>query len=137
MRRRRVRPRPLPRIARRFFADGKPVLIYDDQCAFCRRAVASWRAVTRGAVRYVPIHTAVQELPAEVCAACQEAIHLFTLEGGVYRGAHAVLKTLATGGRYRWILWLYEHVPGVRLLAEALYRFVSSQRMAVSRGVTG
>lgn len=116
--------------------EGKPVLVYDGNCGFCRGWVSHWQHQTGDRVRYLPLASAAQSLTQEQCAACEQAIHLFLPDGRVYRGAHAVLRMIAEGGRHRWLLWLYEHIPGVRGLAEELYAFVSRRRMALSRRVS-
>lgn len=115
------------------FKDGKPVLVYDGECAFCRVSVARWQNVTGDAVRYQSVADATPNLSSQQCTACAQAIHLFMPDGKVYRGAHAVLRTWVTAGRRRWLLWLYEQVPGVAVCAEAIYRFVSTHRMKLKK----
>lgn len=116
----------------RLTREGKPVLVYDGNCAFCRGWVAHWERTTGDAVRYVPLINAAQSLSPEQCTACEQAIHLFLPGGSVYRGAHAVFRAWAVVGRRRWLLWCYEHLPGTAAVAEAAYRFISTRRMGLS-----
>ena len=49
-------------------------------------------------------------------------------DGRVLSGAHAVLESLANGGRHRWMLRCYVRSRGFRHLTEAMYRFVARNR---------
>ena len=70
------------------------------------------------------------EIPREHFA---EAVHLILSDGSVCSGAEAVFRSLAEGGRQRWLLWLYRKVPGFADLSELLYEEVALHRTALSK----
>jgi predicted DCC family thiol-disulfide oxidoreductase YuxK len=107
----------------------RPVLVYDANCSFCRGWVARLKRHAGDKLRYVSIGGAQQHLSAQQCAACEQAIHLFMPDGAMYRGAGAVFRVWALSGRRGWLLWLYERVPGVAPVAEAVYRMVARHRL--------
>src|ERR1700678_3035384 len=86
-----------------------PLLIFDGECGFCRRWVGRWKNATGEAVTYLPLQdpavaTQFPEIPREDM---EESIHLVLPDGSVYYGAEAVFRSLAAGGRERWLLRLY------------------------------
>jgi predicted DCC family thiol-disulfide oxidoreductase YuxK len=121
-----------------FQAEGSagniPVLVYDAGCAFCSRWAERWRRRTGTQLRYVSIGEAREKLSVGQCAACEQAIHLFTPDGEIYRGAAAILRVWALAGWRRWLLWTYENVPGVAVFAEAVYRLVARHRLRLPGG---
>ncbi len=70
------------------------------------------------------------EIPAADFA---EAVHLILPGGAVSRGAEAVFRSLAKGGRHRWLLWLHRKIPAFTDLSELLYEEVALHRTALSK----
>ena len=102
-------------------------LAFDGECGFCRYTVEYARAVTGAAVEYVPYQSVLDEYPDLTAADFAKSIRLFA--PGVHAsGADAAFRTLALGGRARW-LRAYRHVPGLARVAEALYSWVSRHRV--------
>jgi hypothetical protein len=54
-------------------------------------------------------------------------------DGRISGAAEAVCRALALPGKKRWMLWGYEHLPGLANVAEALYRLVSRNRGLADR----
>ena len=114
-------------------APERPTLLYDGQCAFCRRWVTRWRARTGEAVAYEPFQVAggrFPEIPPDVFT---RRMVLVDADGSVHTGPPAVFRALDAAGRSRWLRWSYEHVPGFAAVSEGLYRVVSRQRPALDR----
>jgi predicted DCC family thiol-disulfide oxidoreductase YuxK len=110
-------------------------LVFDGDCQFCRRWIARWKNATGDAVDYLPFQDRAMagrfpEIPREHFA---EAVHLILSDGSVCSGAEAVFRSLAEGGRQRWLLWLYRKVPGFADLSELLYEEVALHRTALSK----
>jgi predicted DCC family thiol-disulfide oxidoreductase YuxK/uncharacterized membrane protein YphA (DoxX/SURF4 family) len=113
---------------------AKPLLVFDGDCRFCRRWIARWKNATGEAVDYLPFQdaTVAARFPEIPRQDFEEAVHLILPDGSVCRGAEAVFKSLAQGGRYRWLLGLYRKVPGFADLSDLLYEEVALHRSALS-----
>jgi predicted DCC family thiol-disulfide oxidoreductase YuxK len=120
-------------------ARQRPVLVFDGDCSFCRIWVGYWKELTGDKVEYVPYQTDAGRFPDVPVSEFQKAVQLF--EGGSrYSGAEAVFHLLASRPATAWALWLYQLVPGVALITEALYRFIAAHRNAaysVTRALWG
>ena len=106
----------------------KATMLWDGDCRFCFRWIQRWRKATGNAVEYRPYQEALPDFPQVDEAACREAVQLVLADGRVLKAAHAVLKSLALGGRNPWMLRLYEQSAFFRRLTEAAYRFVARNR---------
>ncbi|MGA3182563.1 MAG: lipase maturation factor family protein [Verrucomicrobiota bacterium] len=113
----------------------KPLLIFDGDCGFCRRWVARWRRATGDAVDFQPFQdeAVAKNFPEIPPAAFQDAVHLIFSDGSVCAGAEAVFRSLAAGGRERWLLWCYLHIPSFPILTELIYDEVATHREFLSR----
>lgn len=114
---------------------SRPLLVYDGDCQFCRRWIARWQSATSDAVSYLPfqdesIPGKFPEIPREDFA---QAVHLILPDGSVYRGAQAVLRSLAEAGKERWLFGLYERIPAFAELAELFYEEVATHREFLSK----
>ena len=106
----------------------KPLLIYDGDCAFCTRWIARWKRLTGDAVDYLASRDAGPRFPELLPADLQHAVHLVDVDGRVFSAAEAVLRSLSAAGRFRWVLWMYQSVPGCAALMESAYEFVARRR---------
>ncbi|MBI5547797.1 MAG: DUF393 domain-containing protein [Deltaproteobacteria bacterium] len=109
---------------------GRPVMVYDSECAFCRRWVAVWRELTAEEVEYLPALEAQARIPGLEPESLAVAVHLVEPGGRVVRGAEAVARSLAAGKRGR-ALRLYLRHPAFGRVAEAAYRMVALHRGAM------
>ncbi|GIW52932.1 MAG: hypothetical protein KatS3mg081_2287 [Gemmatimonadales bacterium] len=104
----------------------KPVLIYDHNCAFCRRWVARFkRWDRRDAVALLPLQDpAAPGLARRGVEELRKAVHLVTSDGRVFSGARAVREVCRylPGGR---LVRLCFSLPGVMPLAERAYGWIS------------
>lgn len=108
----------------------KPLMFFDGDCAFCVRWIRRWQRYTGDRIDYAPSQDSVErakfpELPDKIF---DESVQLIQTDGKVFEGAEAVFRSLAIAGRQRWLLWLYEKIPGVAALTEWAYRFVARHR---------
>jgi predicted DCC family thiol-disulfide oxidoreductase YuxK len=95
----------------------KPLLIFDAECSFCEIWIEYWKFLTGDSVEY---------------ASSQEAniksVQLALPDGEVLVGARAVFSTIMYAPGFGWVRWLYDHIPGFGVIAEALYRFIATHR---------
>jgi predicted DCC family thiol-disulfide oxidoreductase YuxK/uncharacterized membrane protein YphA (DoxX/SURF4 family) len=113
----------------------KPLLVFDGDCQFCRRWIARWKNATAGKVDYLPFQdeSLAARFPEIPRADFAEAVHLVLPDGSVCRGAEAVLRALAEGGRHCGFIRLYRKFPSLADLSEMLYEEVALHRSALSK----
>jgi predicted DCC family thiol-disulfide oxidoreductase YuxK len=114
---------------------NKHYVLYDGECPMCifQMKVLSWLDWS-GALALVPLSDPrAQEIAPQLQREdLLEAIHCVTPDGRVYRGARAIrflgirLPLLVPIALFLWI-------PGVIVLAEISYRWVSRHRLLFSR----
>src|SRR5688572_5638928 len=114
--------------------EGKPHVIYDGDCRFCRYWVNRWKKETGDAVLYVPFQDSAVStaFPALTADSLGGAIHFIDRDGKIYRGAEAVFKLRAKYAGAPAGLWAYHHLPGAKPVSEAVYSFVARHRPAFS-----
>lgn len=109
-----------------------PLLVYDDECKFCRYWVARWRHLTGARVRYAPSYRVASQFPEIPPEQFESAVQLIEPSGAVFSGAEAVFRTLAHARRMRWLLWMHQRIPGFSASAEWIYRFIAEHRVIFS-----
>ena len=113
----------------------KPLLVFDGECQFCRRWITRWKHATGGAVDYLPLQdeSVAARFPEIPRGDFEESVHLILPDGSVCRGAEAVFRSLAEGGKDRWLLGLYRRIPSFADLSELLYEEVALHRKGISQ----
>ncbi len=113
--------------------DTLPTMLFDGDCGFCRRWIRKWNKITGDRVRYAPYQQALAQFPQLTEQQCAAAVQLIMPDGTLFSGAHAVFRALDLGGRYRWLLRLYESRPLFAAVAERLYQLVAHHRVFFSK----
>jgi predicted DCC family thiol-disulfide oxidoreductase YuxK len=111
------------------------IILYDGECPMCvfQMKVLSWLDWF-GVLALVPLSDPrAQEIAPQLTREdLLEAIHCVAPQGRIYRGARAIrfvglrLPLLIPVALFMWI-------PGVILIAEVIYRWVSRHRLVLSR----
>jgi predicted DCC family thiol-disulfide oxidoreductase YuxK len=112
---------------------GRPLLIYDGDCGFCKYWVRYWQGLTGPGVTYAPYQEVGEQYPEIPTAAFQRAVQYVAPDGKIASGAEAVLLSLSHAGGKGWWLTLYRRVPAFAVIAEDIYAFVASHRSAFYR----
>jgi predicted DCC family thiol-disulfide oxidoreductase YuxK len=104
------------------------LLIFDGDCAFCRRWIERWKQTTGDQVEYAPLQNEQigEQFPEISREQLQSAVHFVEPDGRVTHGAEAVFRSLAV--KRRWPLWGYENVSGFAPASELAYRTVARHR---------
>ncbi len=110
-----------------------PVMIYDGDCAFCRRWIRRWRRLTGNVVEYAPYQEALDRFPQVSRESAAAAVQLVLPGGEVLSGAAAVCRTLRDVHGWGWTDRAYGKAPGFGLIAEMLYRLVARNRTVAGR----
>ncbi len=108
-------------------------MLWDGECAFCFHWIQRWEKATGDTVEYRPFQEVLSDFPQVTEAACKKAVQLVLPDGRVFSAAHAVLKSLAIGGRTQRLLSWYEHSRIFHWWAESAYRFVAANRAWLPR----
>lgn len=105
-----------------------PLMIYDGDCAYCKRSILSWRKLTGDLVAYAPSQEVAERFPQVPREQFQRSVVFIDHLGEIHTGARAVFRSLAyaPGRGLGW--WAYRHVPGFAGVSEAAYRFVAGRR---------
>lgn len=99
-------------------ATGKPTLIFDGKCGFCRQWIDYWRQLTGDRIDYLASQDVGGRFPQIPQASYSESVQLVRPDDAVVNGARAVFETL---GKEK----LYSFVSGP---AEFVYRFIARRR---------
>ncbi|MBI5576823.1 MAG: DUF393 domain-containing protein [Deltaproteobacteria bacterium] len=114
---------------------GKAVLIYDGDCAFCRKT-AEWIASRSDpdAFEFLSCHSddLAKRFPQIERLACLQAMHLVLPGGNILVGERAIPEILRRIRRYRLVAALFR-LPGAGLLSSAFYRWFAKNRFHISR----
>jgi predicted DCC family thiol-disulfide oxidoreductase YuxK len=110
----------------------RPLLVWDGDCGFCRRSVEHLRLIAGDRLAFEPYQTAHVRFPEIPKESFGEAVHLVEPDGHVSRGAEAVFRALALGGRSLSLL-AYRFLPGFAAVSEWGYRQVATHRALASR----
>ena len=103
---------------------SKPLLVYDNDCDFCRYWIAQWQHITGDRVDYAPFQEVAAEFPDIPLSAFENSVQLILQNGTVLSGAAAVLRALNNG----FFLWCYNRLPGFAGVSEGVYRLVAQHR---------
>ncbi|HEX4124540.1 MAG TPA: lipase maturation factor family protein [Tepidisphaeraceae bacterium] len=106
----------------------RAVMLFDEDCSFCRRWAGRWRSITGDVIDYEPGQTAGKRFPEIAPEALAKAVHLVETDGTVRAGGAAALRAFALAGKERWAWWVYCHFAVFAILVEMAYRFVERHR---------
>jgi predicted DCC family thiol-disulfide oxidoreductase YuxK len=112
----------------------RPLVLYDEDCGFCRRWVARWQARTQGRVLFLPARPLPRWLLSIRHRTARRAMQLIEPSGAISQGAEAVFRMLRFSPRRRTraLAWL-GLLPGVRAVAGGVYRIIANHRSMAAR----
>ena len=113
---------------------GKPLLLWDGECGFCRLWAERWREAYGERVDLATAQSQVSRFPEIPAVAYDQGIHLVETNGNVYCGVAAALRTRLHGsGEGGWLWRAYENIPGLAPALEAGYGVVARHRPLFSK----
>ena len=107
---------------------GRPSMIFDGECGFCRFWVERWRSRLGESVEFRPYQEEAARYPEIPVESFRRAVHLILPDGAAYSGAEAVFRALALRPRGSAGLTAYRSLPGFALVTEALYAWIAAHR---------
>ena len=109
--------------------DARPVLLYDGLCRFCIGQAARLQRWTGNRIRLVSFRDpgALDPYPGLTADTCEQGMQLVLPDGRIVAGLEAGARALALRPPLVLVAALY-FVPGIRQLADALYRVVVRNR---------
>jgi predicted DCC family thiol-disulfide oxidoreductase YuxK len=114
---------------------SQPVIVYDGDCAFCRKQIARIRArATRGQFEYLPRQAPgiTDRFPILAESDFNTGMRLVHPSGQVYVGADAVYQIARALPGWRRIAWLYR-VPILHGLSRLIYRWIAANRQRLGQ----
>jgi predicted DCC family thiol-disulfide oxidoreductase YuxK len=112
---------------------GKPLVVFDGDCRFCRFWIERWKSIAGDRLDYAPYQEVASRFPEIAVDEFRRAVQLVLPDGSVYAGAAAVVRALAeVPGRGHWLA-LYRNVPGFAAVTDLAYRLIAGHRGAASR----
>ena len=111
------------------------LVLYDDCCSFCtfQMRVITWLDWLNRVSLFPISHPDTASLaPGLTPIAMQEAIHCITPAGKIYRGARGI-RFLSARMPLAWPIALILWIPGVILIADVIYKWISRNRYLLSR----
>ncbi|HJW30496.1 MAG TPA: lipase maturation factor family protein, partial [Saprospiraceae bacterium] len=105
-----------------------PIMVYDGDCSFCRIWIEYWKELAGDVVDYKPYQEVADRYPQIPRDQFTKSVQLIKEDGTILSGAHAVFQSLACNSDKRWMLWMYERIPGISLFSEFCYRFIARNR---------
>ena len=103
---------------------SKPLLVYDNDCDFCRYWIAQWQHTTDDRIDYAPYQEVASQFPDIPISAFKSSVQLILENGTVHSGAEAVFRALDN----TLLLQCYNRLPGFANVSESVYRLVAENR---------
>lgn len=112
----------------------KLIVLYDGECQLCLASVRRLKEMQSTAIlRFIPVQSLEEtyETIPELSAVTEEQLltkmHVVEMDGTLHAGAAGIVRILRTVKGFRWLAPLYS-VPGLRGMADLLYRVIASKR---------
>lgn len=111
----------------------RPILIWDGECGFCRRALLHLVAQLGNRVRYLTLQTAAEYFTGLERRDLARAVHFIEPDGRAFVGAAAIFKAYSWRPQGSFLMGIYRRIPAFAALSEWVYRQVAAHRALVSR----
>ncbi len=106
----------------------RPLMIFDGDCAFCKRWIERWKCWTGDRVDYEESQTAAEWFPEIPPGRFANAVQLVQTNGDVREGAEAVFLCLKDTPGKGWFFKAYAKWPLFAALTEGAYDIVARRR---------
>ena len=120
-------------------APQKPMLIFDDECGFCRGMALKWQEKTGDQIRFVPYNEIAENLRNPAIEGIENEIKLLYPEGRVYSGAAAAFKVIEhSKSPLRVLSRFYNSTRFFDPIWEWVYKIVARNRnrITLAKGVS-
>jgi predicted DCC family thiol-disulfide oxidoreductase YuxK len=115
--------------------DGRPIVVYDGQCAFCRSSIDRIRRRDRHQqFCYVPREAPGLEerFPAVAEGDFNAGMRLIEPDGTIHVGSDAIFHIASHLPWFRWFAWTYK-LPVFGFVTRKCYAWVAANRMKLSK----
>lgn len=104
--------------------NSKPILVYDNDCQFCKYWISQWQHITKDKIEYRSYQEVASQYPDIPLSSFQSSVHLIYHNGQVYTGAEAVLRALDK----LTLLWCYLNLKIFAIICDNSYIFIALHR---------
>ena len=115
--------------------EGPLVVVYDDACVFCQRAIAAIRVRDRQRqFRYVPRSASglAKQYPGLALENFDSGMRVVDPNGNVHIGSDAIYLIGTKLPRFRWFAWMYR-LPLINTVTRGVYSWIAAHRLQLSR----
>ncbi len=103
-------------------------MIWDGACHFCKRWIERWREITAGNVDYATYQDAAARFPDISIEQFKRAVAFIEPDGKAFFAAEAIYRSLRYRSPRRWLVWSYDHIPGLATISETAYKVIARHR---------
>lgn len=107
----------------------KPLLVYDNDCQFCKYWITQWQHITKDRIEYRSYQEVASLYPKIPLSSFQASVHLIYHNGPTYTGAEAVLRALDKSA----LLWCYTYLKIFAIICDNTYNFIAKHRDIFSK----
>ena len=107
----------------------KPMLIFDDECGFCRSLASKWYEKTGGQIKFAAYNEIADNFRDSDIEGFENEIKLIYPEGRVYSGAAAAFKVIEhSNSPLRVLSWIYNNTRYFDPIWEWVYKIAARNR---------
>ncbi len=111
-----------------------PSIIYDAECAFCRRWASRFKKWGADRIELLPLQDErAAAMTGKSVAELERAMHLVQPDGTLFEGANAVREILRYTA-WGWLPRALFRLPGAMVLADRVYAWVALRRRRTGCG---
>lgn len=107
---------------------GKPLMIWDGDCGFCKYWIIQWEGMTKDKIEYIPYQQVQEDFPDINVKHFKEAVRLIEPNGKIYNGPEAAYRAYQYAGKYKFLPLLYRKNTWFKNLSDYGYDWIATNR---------
>lgn len=107
---------------------GRPILVWDGNCGFCKYWVTRWRGLTKEKVVYKTFQEAAQDFPDIPLKEFKKASRFIDTDGRIYSGPDSAYKSYSTGNMSPYLHKWYHQNGVFTKVSDTGYHYITKNR---------